>query len=79
MGIIVAVESQADGESGFSMLDSGFHRFLDGFGDTDEHAGKGDGVLVFTVGECFQLPAVFVDEGDGIAHFSGDLLLDVVE
>ncbi|MFT0231174.1 hypothetical protein [Bacteroides faecis] len=48
-------------------------------GNADQDAGKRDRVLVFSVGECFQLPAVFVDEGNRVAHLAGYLLLEVVE
>ena len=73
VGVVIAVESQTDGNGGLAMLEVSFQIFPKGFGDADQNTGESHRVLVFTVCQGFQLPVVFVDQGEGVAHLVGDL------
>ena len=79
VGVIITVESQADGDGSLTVLEVSFQIFPKGFGNADQDTGESHRVLVYTVCQGFQEPAVLVDQEEGIAHLVGDLVLEVVE
>ena len=77
--VVVTVEGKPDGDGGLAVLEVALQVFPEGFGNADKDAGEGYGVLVLTARKGFELAVVFVDEGDGAAHFLCNLLLEVIE
>ena len=79
VSIIITVESKPDCENSLSVLETILDIVPSGLRNADQDTGKCYRILILSVSECFQLSAVFVNEGNYFSHLAGYLLLKVVE